>query len=439
MTALPRELGYLKNLRVLNISYNAINELPDTIAFLSKLKALNCSHNKLVELPVSIGNLPKLVIIIANNNNLVSLPRELAHLTNLISLNISNNPLKYLPAEIASLGALRKLLTDDCPFKDEHSYELQHNPPSLLETCARIAVRSKLDIPNGLADHLKDYLSRADTCSHCKDPFFDSHVTRVRFIERRARQAMVLKYTLCSAHWSNEDDRLLSMFSSQPINTNRTHKNFNMDGLQEVSTTRNRAYSDSTANYHYNSNSNSSSNLSPPLVSSPLSKRSNSNASDYPPDNDYLLSTTPISLLKSQPELPALPQEPFSSSSLLSPRGNRPRASSAASVSKRFTNFIRSNSSTSLSRARSPSNSSSSSLRPYRNDTTTTLPTHLQQRPVEVYAPTALKNTLQDWENSIQVATTAAEETIATQQQQNQIEHFLSKNSTRLRQRTETS
>jgi hypothetical protein len=433
MTNIPRELGYLKNLRVLNISHNAITEIPDTIAFLSKLKALNVGHNKLVELPSSIGQLPKLVIIIANNNNLISLPRELAHLTNLISLNISNNPLKYLPAEIASLSALRKLLTDDCPFEEEHTYELKHDPPSLLETCARIAVRSKLGIPNGLADHLKEYLSRADTCSHCKGPFFDSYVTRVRFIERRVRQAMVLKHTLCSAHWSNEDDRLLALFSSQPISTSSNHKSFDMDGLNDVSTTRNRAYSDSTTNYHY-----SNSSLSSSLVSSPLSRRSNSNASDYPPDEDYFSSTTPISLLKSQPELPALPQEQplsSSSSSLLSPKGNRPRASSAASVSKRFTNFIRSNSSTSLSRTRTPSSSSSSSLRPCNNDTTAALPMHLQQRSVEVLDASVPKITLQDWANSIQ----AAERTFATSQQQDQIENFLSKSAQRLRVRSETS
>ncbi|KAG2210558.1 hypothetical protein INT47_002500 [Mucor saturninus] len=327
MKSLPREIGYLKNLSVLNVSDNLIEEIPDTIAFLSKLKALNVSDNNLVQLPAAIGSLHKLVIIIANNNSLKSLPREFKNLVNLISLNVSNNPLKSLPAEIANLKSLRKLLTDDCPFEEEYSYNLVHNPPSLFETCARIAIKSQTNITSQLADHIKEYLSRADKCSYCSGPFFESYVTRARFIERRARQYMALEYTLCSAHWSNENDRLLAMFAEQPVTTKR-HQ-IDMDGLNEdiITATRNRAYSD----------------LTPSSPSSHVT-------------NDYF----PISLLKSPPNLPVLQQE----SSLQSPRGNRPRASSTASVTKRFTNFMRSGSGggSSTPRNRSHSGSSTSSL-----------------------------------------------------------------------------
>ncbi|KAI8364264.1 hypothetical protein EDC96DRAFT_444350 [Choanephora cucurbitarum] len=364
MISLPRELGYLKNLRVLNISENSIEEIPDTIVFLTKLKALNVSHNKLARLPSSIGNLPKLVIIIANDNRLTSLPREFSQLTNLISLNVSNNPLKSLPAEIATLRNLRKFLTEDCPFEEEYSYPLKHDPPSLFETCARIAIRSQVPISHHLSEHIKDYLARADTCSYCKGPFFDSFVSRIRFIERRFRQPMALEYTLCRAHWTTEEDRILCMFSDQQF-TDQQNTAIDMDGLHESTlANRHRAHSDVSIN---SVGSTSNLFLTPPLIGTP-SRRSNSNASDYPPSADYF----PISLLKSQPDLPALPLENIatssSSPSLLSPsaaqpRGNRPRASSAASVTKRLTSFIRSNSSSSLTRQRSASGSSSS-LRP---------------------------------------------------------------------------
>lgn len=345
MKNLPREIGYLKNLSVLNVSDNLIEEIPDTITFLSKLKALNVSDNALVQLPASIGNLLKLVIIIANNNNLQSLPKEFKNLVNLISLNVSNNPLKSLPAEIANLKSLRKLLTDDCPFKEEYTYDLIHNPPSLFETCARIAIKSQTNITSLLADHIKEYLSQADHCSYCNGPFFESHVTRVRFIERRARQPLALEYTLCSAHWSDENDRLLAMFSEQSFATKR-HQ-IDMDGLNDeiVTATRNRAYSDLTPN-----------------------------SSGTFVTNDYF----PISLLKSPPNLPVLQQE---NPLLQSPRGSRPRASSAASVTKRFTNFIRSGSSggSTISRNRSHSGSSTSSL------SSTVAP------------PTPPKSNLRDW------------------------------------------
>lgn len=365
MKNLPRELGYLKNLRMLNISNNLIDEIPDTVSFLTKLKALNVGHNNLVQLPAAIGHLPKLVIIIANNNRLASLPRELAHLVNLISLNVSNNPLRCLPAEIASIKSLRKLLTDECAFEEEYQYNLRHDPPSLVEACARIAIRSQVNIPGQLADHLKEYLSRANSCSHCNGPFFDSYVTRVRYIERRVRQPLALEYTLCSAHWSDESDRLLAMFSQQPTDTTVKHNHVDTNGLNdEIMTARSRAYSDLT----------------------PTMRRNNSNSANYPPTSDYF----PISSLRNQPNLPALPQQddsPF----LQTPKGNRQRASSTASVTKRFTNFIRSNSG-SLSRGRSYSGSSATSLSSmvappkrtnlrewsegFRSETATTAPEH---------------------------------------------------------------
>lgn len=364
MKSLPRELGYLKNLSVLNVSNNLIEEIPDTVAFLSKLKALNVSQNKLVQLPPSIGNLPKLVIIIANNNNLKSLPRQFKNLINLVSLDVSNNPLKSLPAEVATLKSLRKLLTEDCPFEDYYEYDLKNDPPSLFETCARIAIRSQTNIPNQLADHIKKYLARADKCSYCNGPFFDSYVTRVRFIERRARQSMALEYTLCSAHWSNEKDRLLAMFSEQPTTATKTRHYIDTTGLNDdISTRRNRAYSD------INHTSSSSSG-----------RRSTETLSDY----------YPISLLRSQPDLPALSPPPHQQqqqpeNSLLSPhKGNRPRASSTASVTKRFTNFIRSNSSGSVSRDRTFSGSSTA--------TTTTTTTSLSS---SVTPPP--KRSLRDW------------------------------------------
>ncbi|KAG0748460.1 hypothetical protein G6F16_003396 [Rhizopus arrhizus] len=338
MTELPKEVGYLKNLTVLNVSNNKINELPDTIAFLSKLKALNISENKLKTLPSSIGQLQKLVIIVANNNQITSLPTELSQLSNLVSLNVSFNPLRTLPAEVAKLPTLRKLLTEGCEFQEEYTYNLYHDPPSLLETCARIAVRHELEIPNYLTTHIKDYLASAKKCSYCQGPYFDSCVTRVRYIERIARNTMALEYTLCSAHWTDDKDRLLAMFSEKPETAHSTTKQnylIDTDGLNEdISISRFRTYSDSGSSLGY---------FTPPTVSTPKSEHS----ADY---FSLPSSSTPISRLKSKPSLPALPT--------MQKDHQRPRASSSASVTKRISNFIRSNSNNSIKqRGRSQSGS----------------------------------------------------------------------------------
>ncbi|CAO3665089.1 hypothetical protein G6F70_007405 [Rhizopus microsporus] len=398
MTELPKEVGYLKNLTVLNISENKLVELPDTIAFLSKLKALNVSHNQLSTLPPSIGQLRKLVIIIANNNQLAHLPKEISELSKLVSLNLSFNPLKSLPAEIATLTTLRKLLTEECPFEDEYTYDLPHDPPSLLETCARIAVKHEIDIPNHLASHIKDYLARASKCSYCHGPYFDNYITRFRFIERTARHTVALEYKLCSAHWSNDNDRLLAMFSHSSHNS-RDH-DVDTEGLNEEvhMTRRNRAYSDSSSLTGY---------LTPPFISTPNSEQS----VDYFSLPSSSLSTTPISRLKSKPSLPALPAQ--------KEYRNRPRASSSASVTKRFTNFIRSNSSTSIKQRErsqsgsclqeggSSSSSTSSSSNPSLaalDDNNEILPFHRRQLHT--------KKGLREWTDNIQMATAAATSTI---------------------------
>ncbi|KAI8970939.1 hypothetical protein BDB01DRAFT_731192 [Pilobolus umbonatus] len=332
MTEIPREIGYLKNLEQLNIAHNSIHQIPDTIAYLSKLKALNIGNNRLSSIPSYIGELRKLVIIVADANQLTHLPRELAHLTHLLSLNVSHNPLKTLPAEVASLKSLRKLLIEGCAFDAEYSYDLRHDPPSLFETCARIAVKSQIDIPNQMSEHIKNYLSRADTCSYCKGPFFDSHVKRVRLIERVVNNYMVLEHTLCCAHWSDDRDRLLAMFSDNyqvveadtpPCrNQPNQHKKVDTNGLIEPQLLRHRAYSDSSSTTH--------STLSIRKISSSLMfKRSHSSNSL----KDCLPSSTPVCLLKSHPTLPHLPQHSSFSSNLsqVTLGDKRTRATSTAS------------------------------------------------------------------------------------------------------------
>ncbi|XP_015170456.1 leucine-rich repeat extensin-like protein 6, partial [Solanum tuberosum] len=59
---LPQELGLLKNVRVLDVSFNKlVGELPESIGGMKKLEHLNVAHNKFSgEIPMSICSLPKL-------------------------------------------------------------------------------------------------------------------------------------------------------------------------------------------------------------------------------------------------------------------------------------------------------------------------------------------------------------------------------------------
>ncbi|KAI9307874.1 hypothetical protein BJ944DRAFT_157233 [Cunninghamella echinulata] len=214
LTSLPKSIGYLKNLTVLNTSSNQLESLPDTIIHLKKLKALNVSYNKLQQLPTCIGSFPSLIIIMANNNQISYVPHEIANLRKMISFNISNNPLTTLPAGLATIKSLRKLIADECQFTTEFIQEAKHDPPSLLELCARTIVKKQTPKSSLLPDHLYEYLSSYQQCSHCHGPYFESFVTRGRFIERLSRQPIALEYRLCSAHWTDDQDRILNLFSS---------------------------------------------------------------------------------------------------------------------------------------------------------------------------------------------------------------------------------
>lgn len=73
---LPSEIGVLRNLRFLDLSYNELTSLPKEIGNLISLQFLDLSHNQLTTLPEEIGNL-----------------------FNLVELSIKDNPIKELPAE----------------------------------------------------------------------------------------------------------------------------------------------------------------------------------------------------------------------------------------------------------------------------------------------------------------------------------------------------
>lgn len=223
MINLPRAIGRLKNLRIFNASKNQLETIPDTITSMGKLKAINLSHNKLTALPKGIGSLPSLIILIINHNQLVQLPRELANLNDLITLNVSHNPLKTIPAEISTLKSLRKLTAEACAFDNEIIHTLAHDPPSLFEICARNMVKSNIRLPSSLSHHhIADYFKQEQVCSFCFGPYFESFVSRSRFIERTGRQIIALDYKLCCAHWTDENDRVSAMFST-PYHKQQPH------------------------------------------------------------------------------------------------------------------------------------------------------------------------------------------------------------------------
>ncbi|RUS26015.1 hypothetical protein BC938DRAFT_471346 [Jimgerdemannia flammicorona] len=216
LTTLPRTIGHLKHLTVLDVSQNKLRAIPDTISYLTKLIDLNLTENKLTMLPDAIGSLKKLANLLLTDNQITELPPVIGNMKGLITLDLSGNPLKVLPAELSRLHFLRRLRLDNCPLVEEFVHELVHNPPSLLELCARTIVRQQVPILASTPEDIKDYIASAKICSFCSGPYFQSFVKRGKIVEKPDQFFVPLEYRLCAAHWNDEAERIRLMFAPPP-------------------------------------------------------------------------------------------------------------------------------------------------------------------------------------------------------------------------------
>ena len=116
LTELPAEIGDLRELRELGVSFNQLVGLPTSIHRLTKLERLYLDGNKLTELPAEIGDLRELRDLLVSNNQMVGLPASIQRLTKLEWLNLDVNKLTELPAEISDLRELRELSVNRNPL-----------------------------------------------------------------------------------------------------------------------------------------------------------------------------------------------------------------------------------------------------------------------------------------------------------------------------------
>jgi len=86
---LPPEIGCLKKLEELDLSFNKLKNLPNDIGELNALKSLRVANNKLVDLPSGISSLRRLENLDLSNNRLTSLTQLiLAFMQTLQYLNL---------------------------------------------------------------------------------------------------------------------------------------------------------------------------------------------------------------------------------------------------------------------------------------------------------------------------------------------------------------
>lgn len=214
------EIGFLRNLTLLDLSKNCLKSLPDSITHLTKLVELKLSFNQLETIPAGIGGLTKLASLTLDNNRITSIPAQIGLIKELVNLDLSDNPIRVLPAEVGKLQFLRRLKLERCPLVEEFVHSPVHSPPTLLELAARVIVRHDIQMPPLMLPHLKAYVDSAQSCTFCDGPYFDSWVKRGKLIEKN-EMFIPLEYTLCQPHWNTEMERVKLLFCPRPITSPR--------------------------------------------------------------------------------------------------------------------------------------------------------------------------------------------------------------------------
>ncbi|KFV77509.1 Leucine-rich repeat-containing protein 2 [Struthio camelus australis] len=110
ITHLPVEIG-LKNLKVLNVSFNNLKSVPPELGDCENLEKLDLSGNlEITELPFELSNLKQVTVVDVSANKFPSIPICVLRMSNLQWLDISSNNLKDLPQDIDRLDQLQTLL-----------------------------------------------------------------------------------------------------------------------------------------------------------------------------------------------------------------------------------------------------------------------------------------------------------------------------------------
>ncbi len=128
---IPKEIGLLKNLKVLDLSGNDFTTLPPTFSSLVNLEELflndeiNFSLSANIEV---ISLLPRLKILHLENDKLDQLPKEIFKLQGLEVLYLNNNNFEKLPMEIMDLKNLKYLDLHDNKLKPGQKENLLNQP-----------------------------------------------------------------------------------------------------------------------------------------------------------------------------------------------------------------------------------------------------------------------------------------------------------------------
>ncbi|CAJ0915080.1 unnamed protein product [Ranitomeya imitator] len=133
-SGIPDDIFQLDDLSVLDLSYNQLTECPRELENAKNMLVLNLSHNSIDNIPNQLFiNLTDILYLDLSDNKLDSLPPQMRRLVHLQTLILNNNPLMH--AQLRQLPAMVALQT----LHVKNTQRTQSNLPTSLEGLLNLA------------------------------------------------------------------------------------------------------------------------------------------------------------------------------------------------------------------------------------------------------------------------------------------------------------
>lgn len=147
ITAIPEEIGALKNVVFLYFEYNQLHDLPSALQQMDHLVGMYFTANEFTAIPAFVFGLTRLKKLQFSKNHLTVLPPEIGQLKELRHFNIAGNAISDIPESISNLTRLRV-----CDLSDNRIRVL---PESFgrVQIVNQLRVRNNplTDLPSGFA------------------------------------------------------------------------------------------------------------------------------------------------------------------------------------------------------------------------------------------------------------------------------------------------
>jgi Leucine-rich repeat (LRR) protein len=119
ISRIPFAIQHLRKLSLLDLSYNAIDDIPEELCRIETLSTLILRHNVVTRVPFTIGFLEKLCVFDFSENAITEVAGEIGNCKNLTTLLVNNNGSLVIGEWLSKLTSLKILDISGCAPLDK--------------------------------------------------------------------------------------------------------------------------------------------------------------------------------------------------------------------------------------------------------------------------------------------------------------------------------